>query len=151
MDTRGSIADNGGSKKDGSMKALMILSLVIFSVFSSSTFAEVIRPSTKLKVKNEVIIEIANQEMEVAIYWEDEGYEYKMLKQTKDVYIREIHKNDLGQVEKLVLTATVASGGFGWFPGYKEGLSYCTIEVEKKANASWSEALGHANCTTEIY
>jgi hypothetical protein len=117
---------------------------------SISASAEVIELSKSLKVKNPDIIAAANKHMHWGIYWEDEGYEYKMLEDADDVYITTIYKDQNGETEKLGLSASVRSGGFGWYAGYKEGWSNCFIELEKNEDGTWKNAEGFAECETEF-
>lgn len=119
-------------------------------MLSLSLRAEVIELTKPVKVKNPDILASANQQMWDAIYSEDEGYEYKMLEDAKNIYIYTIYKDAQGETEKLLMSSSVRSGGFGWHYGYQEGWSNCTIELIKNDNGTWKDADGYADCETEL-
>ena len=128
----------------------MKLLSIILLLASVSLNAEIVELSKPVKVTNDEIIATANNHMESAIYWEDEGYEYNMLEKAKEIYITTIYKDQFGKTEKLELAASVRSGGFGWHNGYLEGLSHCSIKLIKNTDGSWKDAKGFADCETDF-
>ena len=129
--------------------------LVVLSIASTALLAQgaeqlnEIPLNQPLKVKSADIIAAANEAIGDAVYWEDDGYEFKQLSDSTDVAITQLYLDSKKQVQKLELTGSARVGGFGWHEGYQEGTADCVIEIEKK-NGKWPADGSTASAECEI-
>lgn len=130
---------------------------VLFSLFLFSTSALSQSELTEIKLdkplllKNSELIEMGNNFIYSAVYWEDEGYEFKQLSDSDDLSIVSIFKNNKKETVKLVVQGTAPVGGFGWHEGYQEGTADCRFTFEKIDN-EWaiSKTASSDNCEVTL-
>ncbi|MCC7404485.1 MAG: hypothetical protein IT288_08810 [Bdellovibrionales bacterium] len=100
-------------------------------------------------VKNPALIAAANAAIADAVYWEDEGKEFKQLDPAEDLVITKLYLDKNKVAQKLELQGRAQVGGFGWHRGYQVGTAECTISIEK-VNGKWPADGSSAEADCEV-
>lgn len=132
------------------MKKLISACLVLVPMFAFAVtnLTEIVNSSPKA-VKNPAIIAAANEAIADAVYWEDEGKEFKQLDPAEDLVITKLFLDSNRVAQKLELEGRARVGGFGWHSGYQVGMAECTISIEK-VNGQWPVDGSSAEAECEV-
>ncbi|MEO0336939.1 MAG: hypothetical protein AAF202_11115 [Pseudomonadota bacterium] len=137
---------------------MKFLGLFLSSILTSAAIAGVheidndwtrIELKKPITIKNEKILNSVDIAVSRAVYWEDEGYEFKKTGPILNPRIQVLYKES-GDVLALEVLAEAPVGGFGWYPGYRSGTASCHIFVFEGDEWDWSWDGRNASAECEI-
>ncbi|MCB9093290.1 MAG: hypothetical protein H6620_12095 [Halobacteriovoraceae bacterium] len=133
----------------------LISFIVLFLFITNLALAQ--KPLIEIDLNNPIqvndinILQAANFAMKSAVYWEDQGYEFKALEDSNDIQITKIFKDDDHVSQKLELNGTIRTGGFGWHHGYQEGTASCVITlIKENGDYLLKHSHSYADCDIEL-